>query len=238
MAFGNNQFVASGEAGQTLEYNYPGVLLTSSSGTNWVELSPYLSQNSLYGVAYGNGLFVAVGGAGAILASANGTNWTEVTDHHRSAIIAIASSGNLCVASAQHAYHYEFSLLDFSTLVSSNGADWIISRTNVPPMSDLASFGGSFVGVSGNYVFTTVDGFNWASNCISSNTLHGIAWAKDRFLAVGDGATIFSSFDGLSWSQSSLTGTDAFYCAAFCNGLSAGTPSNDSVTLATAPGWK
>src|SRR6266404_3354544 len=106
--------------------------------------------------------------------------------------------------SAKRVSHYYYDFPNFSTLVSSNGADWIISGTNVPLMSDLASSGGLFVGVGGNCVFTTVDGFNWASNCISSNTLHGIAWAKDRFLAVGDGATIFSSFDGLSWSKSSL----------------------------------
>ena len=38
-----------------------------------------VADNGLYGVTYGNGLFVAVGDDGAILASPDGVTWTART---------------------------------------------------------------------------------------------------------------------------------------------------------------
>ena len=40
---------------------------------------PLEKTNYLYGVTYGNGLFVTVGQSGTILTSPDGTSWTERT---------------------------------------------------------------------------------------------------------------------------------------------------------------
>src|SRR5215470_6955217 len=41
----------------------------------WTWRNPQPTGNILYGLAYGNGQFVAVGGAGTIVTSTDGTNW-------------------------------------------------------------------------------------------------------------------------------------------------------------------
>ena len=55
-----------------------GTILTSSDGTSWTERTSG-KTNYLYGVTYGNGLFVKVGDSGTILTSSDGTSWTQRT---------------------------------------------------------------------------------------------------------------------------------------------------------------
>jgi len=54
-----------------------GTILTSSDRVTWTSRTSGTS-NSLYGVTYGNGLFVTVG-TGTILTSSDGTSWTKRT---------------------------------------------------------------------------------------------------------------------------------------------------------------
>jgi hypothetical protein len=220
MAFGGGQFVAVGDTGHTLESFYPGVILTSSTGTNWTEASAFSSEDYLYGVTYGNGLFVAVGNGGTIVVSSNGTNWTQVTGYNRSAIVSMASAGDLCVASAQHIWvpaPYT-SFPDFACLVSSNGNDWVISSTNLPAMEEITSSRGLFVGVSGNCIYTTTNGFTWSSNCSSPNLLHGAVWAKDRFVVVGENSSVMTSPDGFNWTTRLFATNGPLFSAAYGNG--------------------
>jgi len=221
MAFGNSRFVAVGDTGKTLERNYPGVLLVSDTGTNWTELGALTSENYLYGVTYGNGRFVAVGAAGSILVSSNGLDWSELTGYHRTAVTAIACNEDLCIASGQgvpRVYSW-LRFPDFSTLVSSNGNDWVVATTNLPAMSDLFGSGNLFVGVSGGCIYATSNSFIWTTNCISPTTLHGVGYEKGLFLVVGDSGAIFTSPDGQTWSDHSIANAGNFNCAAYGNGL-------------------
>ncbi|MBC2601406.1 hypothetical protein [Puniceicoccus vermicola] len=74
VVYGNNGFVAVGDAGQ---------ILVSEDGQNWEERAVQetngtpLTQN-LLGVAYGNGLYLAVGGQ-KLISSTDTENWTVVT---------------------------------------------------------------------------------------------------------------------------------------------------------------
>jgi len=49
-------------------------------------------QKNLYGVTYGNGLFVTVGDSGTILTSTDGTTWTERTSGTSSDLYGITYS--------------------------------------------------------------------------------------------------------------------------------------------------
>jgi len=53
-----------------------GTILTSSDRVTWTSRTSGTS-NSLYGVTYGNGLFVTVGNSGTILTSSDGNTWTN-----------------------------------------------------------------------------------------------------------------------------------------------------------------
>jgi hypothetical protein len=52
--------------------------VTPPAGTTWT-LRDSGTSIGFNNVAYGNGLFVAVGGGGTILTSSNGVNWTAQT---------------------------------------------------------------------------------------------------------------------------------------------------------------
>jgi len=160
VACGPNGFVAVGDTGHTLDYCYPGVVFTSATGRNWTETSIDTSQNRLYGATCGNGLYVLVGDAGGIVVSSNLVNWTEVTGYHRAAISAIACSKNLCIVSGFPMLQIYGSFPDFTTIVSTDAMNWSVSTTNMPAFSDLTSSETEFVGVSGNSIYTTIDGYN------------------------------------------------------------------------------
>ena len=79
VTYGGGLFVTVGDNG---------TILTSSDGTTWANTSTnerttlgrYFSQpdaNHLYGVTYGDDLFVTVGGNATIFTSSDGTTWTE-----------------------------------------------------------------------------------------------------------------------------------------------------------------
>lgn len=221
VATGSNGFVAVGETGYTLEYNYPGVVVTSPTGLQWSELPSPTSENRLYGCAYGNGLYVLVGDAGAIMVSSDLTNWTEVTGYHRSAITAIACDTNLCIASGKpmSRSYVDLRFPDFSTLVSTNGINWAISTVNLPTMADLTVGGGQFVGVNGAGIYTTSDGYNWQTNVSFTNALRGVRYLNGRFVAVGDNGSIFTSLDATNWTNDSVATSGSLWGVAYGNGL-------------------
>jgi hypothetical protein len=75
VTYGNGTFVAVGDGG---------TILTSPDVASWTQRTS--GGQSLYGVAYGKGLFVAVGGysdpwssASVILTSPDGASWTQRT---------------------------------------------------------------------------------------------------------------------------------------------------------------
>lgn len=219
VAYGPSGFIAVGDTGYTLEYEYPGVVFTSANGANWNELPNSTSENRLYSCTYGNGLYVLVGDAGGIVVSSNLVNWTETTGYHRSAITAIACSGNLCIASAMPIFREDSSFPDFTALVSTNGLNWTVSSTNTPAMADLTGAGGQFVGVGENAIYATTDGYNWENTLSFSNALHGVHYLNGQFIAVGDNGSILESVDGTNWNNLSIVTSGSLSGVAFGNGV-------------------
>jgi hypothetical protein len=246
---GKQGFAGVGYTGYDLEY-HPAVVLCSTAGTNWIELPSSVCEDNLNAVAYGNGLYVGVGDFGSIIVSTNASNWTEILPDRHGFIAALACNTNLCVAAAASIW-YSWGFPDFSTLVSSNGIDWVVSgygpifseEEEAPPntsISDLACSPTNFVAVCGTGVCTTTDGCNWATNVISTNSLYGVKYANGCFFVVGENGTIYSSVDGLNWNSYSLNTSESFYAMAYGNGVYvvAGTvsaASTDGATWVLAP---
>src|SRR5690606_23026718 len=63
---------------------------------HWAVVYSGTSEN-LHGVAYGNGLWVAVGNNGTILTSTNGTSWTKGTSGTSSVLWGVAYADGLWV---------------------------------------------------------------------------------------------------------------------------------------------
>jgi hypothetical protein len=239
-AYGPNGFVGVGYTGIGLEY-HPAVVMTSTGGSNWIELSSSICEDGLNAITYGNGLYVAVGDFGSIVVSTDTTNWTTVTPDRRGFIVAMACNTNLCIASAESVW-YSWGFPDFSTIVSTNGLNWTVSGygpMGFASITSLACSSTNFVGVCSAGVVTTSDGINWITNALSSNSLNGVNYANGRYFAVGNNGGIYSSADGWHWSGCSINSSGTLYATAFGNGmyLTAGTvvaSSQDGVAWALA----
>ena len=64
----------------------------------WLAVSPSPQFNSLYGVTYTNGLFLACGANGAITTSTNGLNWTNRNSGNFSTLRGMAFGSDTYVA--------------------------------------------------------------------------------------------------------------------------------------------
>src|SRR5438552_1326674 len=72
-------------------------IVVSDDGYNWLAVESG-TQASLRAVAWGNGLWVAVGDFGEILTSPDGTNWTPRPNGLFFDLMGITSGGGLFVA--------------------------------------------------------------------------------------------------------------------------------------------
>lgn len=221
MTSGSNGFVAVGYTGYGLEY-HPAVVFTSPTGTNWTEQPPSISENYLYGVAYGNGLYVAVGDFGEIVLSTNAVNWTLLNPNRRGAITALACNSNLCIAAASPGgYSYSWGFPSLEILVSTNGRNWTATQTQatLSRIDDIDCGGNLFAGVSFGNIYITTNGYVWQNVGGFPNAFHGIRYLNGQFFAVGDSGSIFSSADGINWTNHSISTTGAFNHIAYGNGV-------------------
>ena len=148
----------------------------------------------LWGVAYGGGMWVAVGGGvggglgdnGTILTSTDGVNWTSRTIGQYY-LYGIAYDGGMWVA------------VGFSGTIrtSTDGVNWTLRDSGVFPkhLQDVAYDGGMWVVVGDDgTILTSPNGTTWTSR--SSGTtqhLRDVAYGGNMWVAVGDGGTIIGT---------------------------------------------
>ena len=111
-----------------------------------------------------------------------------------------------------------------SLLYSYNGLNWY-SANMITPTSFLttyraAAWNGSMWLVGGEpspYIQYSYDGINWDTTNVSNppgNTINGITWDGNKWIAVGNGGTIFYSYNGFYWtSVSNPSNSDIFAVA-------------------------
>lgn len=147
IAYGNNTYVAV--AGYT--FSADARTLTSSDGLNWTGHSPGISD-SLLGVAFANGTFVAVGYNNAYTSS-NGINWNSPTNLQISYPSAIDYGNNIFVAVG---YSGEIS-------TSPDGDQWTLRNSGTTySLNDIRFINGQFI-IAGSHgvVLSSVNGIDW-----------------------------------------------------------------------------
>ena len=166
-------FVAVGDAG---------TIVTSRDGVTWdTRISG--TTDDLKTIAYGNQRFVATAESGKIFTSPDGVNWTPVAPT-ASYFRALTFGNNVFVGV----------LNSNKVLKSSDGASWTdlmstgLGLANILINSINYGFD-TFVAVGGTgSIYTSVDGVAWVKRLSgSSDGLRGIAYGKNRFVAVGAG---------------------------------------------------
>mgnify|MGYP000385046333 CR=1 FL=1 len=168
----------------------------------WTDRS--VGGNTLYGVAYGGGLFVAVGDSGRIWSSPDGITWTDQGLQGSNTLYGVAYGGGLFVAVGNNGQIFS----------STDGTTWTDQGTQ--GSNDLlgAAYGGGFfvaVGASGQ-IFSSTDGTTWTDQgSQGGNSLTGAAYSGGFFIAVGDSGTIFQSGSVISSSGSTASHTLMVY---------------------------
>jgi len=170
--------------------------------------------NNIYGVAWSNNRWVAVGGQGKIAYSTdNGVTWTAVADSTGfSYINAIACSSNRFVAVGQSGK------IAYS---ADNGATWTAVTNSTFGTSDIRAVaygGGRFVAVGsqGKMAYSADNGANWTAVTNNSTIwdytdswgdpspsmagIEAVAYGNGRFVAVGGhGKMAYSDDNGVTW---------------------------------------
>ncbi|MBI5483048.1 MAG: hypothetical protein HY888_01135 [Deltaproteobacteria bacterium] len=163
-----------------------------------------LTTNALYGGAFGNGTYVAVGSAGTILITPDGgATWPQKTSGTTKDLKAVAFGNNTFVAAGNSG------TICFST---DNGLTWQVAVSNVTKDLYNITYGNSLfvaVGYSGT-IITSPDGVTWTKRTSGlendfywTNELRGISFdsASGTFTAVGSAGTYLTSPDGITWTS-------------------------------------
>lgn len=170
------------------------------------------TASALNGVAFGAGLFVAVGAGGIIYTSPDGITWTSRTSGTANALNAVTWSGSKFVAVGAAG----------TILSSTDGITWTVETSGSANALNGVTFGGGLfiaVGASGT-VLTSPTSVTWTAQTSGTAViLYGVAYGAGAYVAVGATGVIISSPNATGWtSRTSGTASDLL-CVAYGLGL-------------------
>jgi len=192
-------------------------------GNNWVSRTS-AADNYWYGIAYGNGLFVAVAYSGTgnrVMTSPDGINWTTRTPAADRNWFDITYGNGLFVAVAS-------SGTGDRVMTSPDGITWTIRTSAADNNWDSVTYGnGLFVAVAhsgtGNRVMTSPDGITWTiRTSAADNTWNSITYGNGLFIAVassGTGNRVMTSPDGIHWTSKTSAVDNDWISVVYGNGL-------------------
>jgi len=172
-----------------------GTILSSPDGKTWSHVDSG-TLATLWGVAFGNGRFVAVGD-GTILASSNSLDWT-------------ASASGLLAGNDMEGITFGSGIfVGFSSdtiFISTNGQDWASNAPGFEMESVVYGqgvFEASGAGTNTSEFFESSDGIHWTAaneQSISSGLIYGgLLFFANGYFATSTANVV--STDGLNWSS-------------------------------------
>ena len=180
-------------------------------------------------VAYGNGIFVAVGAAAGygfagVMTSPDGITWTS-----RVAAISGATWGGVTFGNGIFVAVSSCCGIGNGVMTSSDGITWT-SRNSVASQSDNwndVTFGnGLFVAVADDRtyrVMTSPDGITWtARTAAAANSWRSVTYGDGLFVAVGYSGSsngVMTSPDGITWTARVSAENNSWRGITYANGL-------------------
>ena len=182
----------------------------------WFKISDTKFEENIYGIAYGNGKFVAVGTSGKVVYSTNGVSWTvsvrETSSVHLNAVaygnrkfVAVGGAGKI--------------------IYSTDGVSWtdVFDFPTIPfTLRGICYGNGKFVAVgdSEKGIYSS-DGVSWQP--ISNMNAHGnnllsVAYGNGKFVAAGESGFGSYSTNGTTWTPANIRITDNICSVTYGNG--------------------
>ena len=236
VAYGSDTFVSVGRNG---------AIATSPDGLTWTSGTSGVYED-LYGVTYGNGLFVAVGNT--LLTSPDGAEWTMQdpgTTHWLRGVTYgngkfVVWAGDRILTSPDGEnwtniiFEDTINRVAFGNgtfvavgnlgmiLTSPDGSAWTQRFSETGQNLNYITYGnGTFVAYGGSgAVITSPDGVEWTSHLYNTTAEHsaGITYGNNTFVAAGYEG-IFTSPDGIEWTYR-YNATDIYFDdVTYCNGI-------------------
>ena len=192
-----------------------GTVLRSGDGASWTTADSGTDQ-ALRSVAYGNGVYLAVGGdhlEGVILRSTDGETWTDVTPGGLDSILYSVTwdgTGNRFVAAGGH-WRDEIGIV-MASVDGSSGSWSTHTLTDMPTLHSVAAQGGEVIAVGGDWlnpvILRNTGAGNWETRSSpSEETLYSVGHGDTLWVATGERGTLLTSPDALTWTARE-TGTD------------------------------
>jgi len=229
IAYGNNTFVAVGDNGKMATSTDNCVTWTAVSDS---KIWDYISGNygrtaGISDIAYGNGMFIAVGGNYGKMATStdNGVTWTAVSDSklgntEYDSIYAIVYENNIFIAGGRNG----------KMATSSDGATWTAvsdSTFENDAIYTIAYNNKMFVagGSNGKIATSTDNGVTWTAVLDSKfdyENINAIVYGNNMFVAVGDHGKMATSSDGTTWtavSNSKFGYDNSIYALVYGNNM-------------------
>jgi hypothetical protein len=242
VAFGLSQYVAVGNQG---------VILTSADVSSWSARNSGVTT-SLRGVAFGGGAFVAVGQNRTVLRSADGISWQQST---------VPATTGLAYEDVTYTGAQFVVVGDQGTVLTSpDGSTWtnrsLSAPNNTASLGAVASSASVIVAGDALRVWSSPDGITWTQRNLSwsngepnpyiTTLVYGTSGGfvgTGYHAAIGEGGSLHTSVDGLTWTSRTLVGsrnlaTVAYGNGTFCAAGSSGTvaSSADGITWVNRTG--
>lgn len=220
VTYGNGIFVAVGRN----DIAHSGAIVTSADGITWTSRTSG-NDETMRGVIYGNGIFVAVSNAGRIYTSDDGINWISRSSGTSADLYEVTYGNGTFLTFGSKAVPYGVSYVVI--LASADGITWTKTNCNdletncenVPGVSRVTFGKGMFLGIDSSGVSTSTDGITWTSRPSEiDEPLRGVTYGNGMFVAVGNAGGIYTSDDGMTWRISSPPGHAALTAVTAGNG--------------------
>jgi hypothetical protein len=234
-----NAFASRGNT--VVGVGYGGTIATTLDGITWTNqlVREDVNWNS---VADSGSLFVAVGYRGGLATSPDGLTWTSIGETNNAGFMAIAHGGGRYVVVARGETNPNYGYF----LTSTDGIDWEERRpfNNTYYSYSIAYGAGRFVVLDGGgnqlgRYYHSTDGVNWQAANTGYN-LHGqpikVFFRNNQFLAFNSSSGLFTSPDGLTWSQHTIGLPDAPRSVSHGNGAYLATRSSPPALWSSADG--
>jgi hypothetical protein len=197
VAYGNGQFATAASG----PYDATGFIWTSGDAVTWRTINaPELYGSPKLFYDQGKWLFAdgssssSYVGVGTLFNSTNLSDWVVVTTN-TIPVSGIASTEGRFIASH----------IDGTFSTSPDALDWIDSLPGALPnyLRDLEYVNGSFCAMGNNQIAYSTDGMVWTNLITLTNTgnLTGITYGNGRYVAGGEYRTIWTSTNGLDWTN-------------------------------------
>ena len=192
---------------------------TGIAGTSAWTAGSALPASDFASIAYGNGVYVIVGGTASAASSVTGSLWSTRT-------IPSLGSGTYSNVTFGNGTFIAISTGNVATAISSNGTSWIAGG-NLPTSStwNQAAYGnGRFVAIATgtrNVAVSYDKGLTWVlspSQLPSSATWTRISYGQGLFFAVASGGTTAAtSPDGINWTVRAMPSSSNWNSVVFGN---------------------